>query len=132
MTIAAYKRTISATEAPRQIERRLLAQATADLERHQTSFDNAEDGSEKLSILTSGLRQAVWNNVLIWQALKSDLSQPNNAFPTELKASLISLAIWVERHSQGVMSGTKKVRPLIDINSSVFLGLGGKPMRSVE
>lgn len=132
MTIAAYKRTISGTEAPRQIERRLLAQATAKLERHQANFDNADDGSAKLAILTSGLRDAVWNNILIWQTLKSDLAQPNNAFPAELKASLISLAIWVERHSQGVLAGSKKVKPLIEINSSVFLGLGGKPMRAVE
>ncbi|MDX2482325.1 MAG: flagellar biosynthesis regulator FlaF, partial [Pseudodonghicola sp.] len=33
MGIAAYKRTISQTETPRQIERRVLSRATSELER---------------------------------------------------------------------------------------------------
>ncbi|MGD9863911.1 MAG: flagellar biosynthesis regulator FlaF, partial [Pseudodonghicola sp.] len=60
MSIAAYKRTITETESPRQIERRVLARVTADLERLGPDFDAAERGLDKLTALSNGLRDALW------------------------------------------------------------------------
>lgn len=126
MTIAAYKRTISETEAPRQIERRLLAQVTAELERAHMVFDALEDGAAKLEQLSSGLHDVLWRNQQIWQAFKMDLLDNNNGLNPELRAGILSLAIWVDRHTHSVMAGKAKIKPLIDINRSIFLGLGGK------
>ena len=39
MSIAAYKRTIRESESPRQIERRVFARVTSELEKHSQDFD---------------------------------------------------------------------------------------------
>jgi flagellar protein FlaF len=62
MSVAAYKRTISHTEAPRQIERRILAQVTSELEQQFAAFDQAEENLERLQILADGLRHVLWKN----------------------------------------------------------------------
>lgn len=132
MTIAAYKRTISETEAPRQIERRILAQVTAELEREYVKFDEAERRIDKLQLLADGLRHSLWKNEQIWMAFKADLVEEGNALDPQLKSSLLSLALWVERHTQSVMAGSLKIKPLIDVNRSVFQGLEGRAFQAVE
>lgn len=132
MSIAAYKRTISETESPRQIERRVLSQVTAELESYSQEYDQAEKPLEKLAILSSGLRDVLWRNERIWIALKNDLAEPRNTLPPELKASLISLALWVENHTRGVLSGSQKTRPLIEINKSIIRGLSGQTLTVLE
>ncbi len=126
MSVAAYKRTISHTEAPRQIERRLLAQVTSELEPQYRAFDEAEQRFDRLQLLADGLRHTLWKNQMIWMTFKMDLSSKDNKMTPDLRASLLSLAIWVDKHTQGVMAGGKTVRPLIDINRSIIDGLGGK------
>ncbi|SFE85250.1 flagellar protein FlaF [Sulfitobacter brevis] len=126
MSVAAYKRTISHTEAPRQIERRLLAQVTSELEQQYRAFDEAEQRFDRLQLLADGLRHTLWKNQMIWMTFKMDLSSKDNKMTPDLRASLLSLAIWVDKHTQGVMAGGKTVRPLIDINRSIIDGLGGK------
>ncbi|WP_372886861.1 flagellar biosynthesis regulator FlaF [Shimia sp.] len=132
MTIAAYKRTISETESPRQIERRILAQVTAELERDYLKFDQAESKIEKLELLADGLRHSLWKNQQVWMAFKADLAEQGNAFDPQLKAALLSLALWVERHTQHVMAGSLGIKPLIDINRSIFQGLEGRAFQTVE
>ncbi|PCH66413.1 MAG: flaF protein [Rhodobacteraceae bacterium] len=131
MSITAYKRTISDTEAPRQIERRVLVQATADLERY-LEFDETEERSDKLRILASGLRDAIWKNERIWLTFKHDLAGKENSLPPDLRANLISLAIWVEDHSEAVMKGAEQIGPLIGINRSIIRGLNGSTLREAE
>jgi len=132
MHIAAYKRTISETEAPRQIERRILAQVTADMERNYLAYDQEQEKSEKLRLLADGLRDTLWRNEQVWMAFRADLAEVGNELNPQLRAGLLSLALWVERHTQGVMSGNQKVKPLIDVNRSIFLGLGGNTNRMTE
>lgn len=126
MSVAAYKRTISHTEAPRQIERRILAQVTSELEQQFQAFDNTDDKLERLQILADGLRNSLWRNQKVWTAFKMDLAQSDNALSPDLRASLLSLAAWVDTHTTGVMSGARKVKPLIDINRSIIDGLSGR------
>ncbi|MBM1635013.1 flagellar biosynthesis regulator FlaF [Sulfitobacter mediterraneus] len=126
MSVAAYKRTISHTEAPRQIERRILAQVTSELEQQFDAFDNAERKIDRLQVLADGLRHSLWRNQQVWATFKMDLMEKENNLSPELRASLVSLAIWVEGHTQSVMAGGKNVKPLIDINRSIIDGLGGR------
>lgn len=125
MSIAAYKQNIRQVEAPRDIERRVLSRITSDIEIKKDEFDAAETRSVRLSVLANGLGYALAENQQFWMALKHDLADQNNQLPTELRASLISLALWVERQTNGVISGEAKVAPLVSINRSITDGLRG-------
>lgn len=124
MSISAYRRTMAQTESPRQIERRLLSEATNLLRTH-IAFDMLQDPESILSMLANGLRDAIWRNQQIWQALKVDLMSSENSLPPALRGSLISLALWVDRHSFAVLEGKQKIKPLIDVNLSIIRSLNG-------
>lgn len=130
MSVAAYKRTISHTEAPRQIERRILARVTSELEEQFQTFDTSESRLERLQLLADGLRHTLWMNQEIWMAFKMDLVESENGLTPDLRASLLSLAAWVEKHTQSVLSGGKNIKPLIDINRSIIDGLNGRSFQA--
>ena len=125
MSVSAYKSVIRENEAPRQIERRVFAKITAELERYAEEFDYSETYLERLEILAQGLRQALQENLKLWSALKFDLSNPNNALPPPLRASLVSIAIWVERQTGEVSGGETGALDLVDVNRSILEGLSG-------
>ena len=124
MSISAYRKTIATTESPRQIERRLLSEATSKLLEH-IEYDTLTDGESKLRVQANGLQEALSENLRLWQALMFDLMEGENGLPPQLRASLISLALWVQRQTSGVLAGKQKIGPLIDVNRSVARGLGG-------
>ncbi|RVV96869.1 flaF protein [Mesobaculum littorinae] len=126
MSIAAYKRTMRDTETPRQIERRLMSQVTGKLDRFAAEFDAAESGVQKLQILSSGLRDALHENVALWSALKYDLMTGGNSLPENLRSSLVSVAMWIERQTSSVVGGASGVAALVAVNRSIVDGLSGQ------
>lgn len=126
MSIAAYKTTIRESESPRQIERRLLIRVTALLDQHAQGYDSASAGFERVSLLTPELRGALSDNLAIWSALKSDLATPGNALPADLRAMLISLALWVDRQTNSVIGGAGGIGSLVEINRNIISGLSGQ------
>ena len=48
-----------------------------------------------------------------------------NLLPLPLRATLVSLAEFVRKHSLAVLGGRASVAPLIDINTSIMKGLRG-------
>jgi flagellar protein FlaF len=46
--------------------------------------------------------------------------------PTDLRAKLVSISIWVERHTASVLTGKDDVQELIDVNQMVIAGLSGQ------
>jgi flagellar protein FlaF len=102
------------------------------MESKYLAFDQAETPGEKLALLADGLRDTLWYNERIWMTMRNDLVESANGLSPDLKAGLISLAIWVENHTQGVMKGEKTVKPLLDINRSIIRGLEGNPMHVME
>ncbi len=126
MGLAAYKRTIRESETPRQIERRILSRVTHDLAEKGRGFDATEDKGERMSILSTGLRDAIYENQRFWSALRYDLSEPGNTMPDALKASLISIALWVDRHSTALMAGEGRLAGLVEINGNIAAGLAGQ------
>ena len=129
MSIAAYKSTIRQSESPRQIERRILSRLTGALEAH-VAYDTAVT-FERVQILSNGLRAALSENQTFWNELKYDLAQPENALSPELRAGLLSIALWVDRQTGAVMGGQPGVRALADINRSIITGLSApKPAQS--
>lgn len=126
MSLAAYKKTIRESETPRQIERRILSRVTHDLAEQGKGFDSSETSAERLAILSGGLRDTLYENQRFWAALRYDLAEPGNAMPDTMKASLISLALWVDRQTSALMSGEGTLGGLIEINANIAAGLAGQ------
>jgi len=125
MSVSAYKSVIRENEAPRQIERRVFAKITSELEKHAEDFDYSDTYLERLEILSSGFRAALLDNLKLWSALKFDLASANNALPPALRASLMSIAIWVERQTSEITGGETGALDLVDVNRSILDGLAG-------
>jgi flagellar protein FlaF len=51
------------------------------------------------------------------------LARPQNQLPDPLKAQIISVAIWVERHSKLAEQGEASAEALIQVNESIMKGL---------
>ncbi len=126
MSLAAYKKTIRESDTPRQIERRILSRVTHDLAEKGKDFDASESPADRLAILAGGLRDSLYENQRFWAALRHDLAEPENAMPPALKASLISLALWVDRETSGLMAGKGTVAGLVVINTNIVAGLAGQ------
>lgn len=126
MSIKAYTRTLRNTEEPRDIERRLLARATAGLHPHQEAFD-AAGRVERAALLTEELRAALWENQRVWMALRTDLALPANGLAPDLRAGLLSLSIWVSNHTQSVLGGRGTLAPLVEVNRNIIAGLSAAP-----
>ncbi|MGA0614742.1 flagellar biosynthesis regulator FlaF [Paracoccus sp. KR1-242] len=69
---------------------------------------------------------AVSRNNELWTLLATDLADPANGIEDQVKAGLISLAIFSLRHGQSVLSGKATTDALIDINLAVMKGLRGE------
>ena len=63
-----------------------------------------------------------WNRRL-WMTLQLDLANDTNRLPEALRAQLISVAIWVDRHTSLVLRGDGEVEPLISVNRTIMEGL---------
>jgi flagellar protein FlaF len=111
--INAYKETKEEIVAPRDMERRIFERVT-----NQLRLADQEESRTEL------FHRAVLENRRLWAALASDVSDPSNQMPNELKAGLLSLAIWVERESPSIHSGEAAISGLIEVNQALIAGLG--------
>nr|WP_325250208.1 flagellar biosynthesis regulator FlaF [Amylibacter sp.] len=126
MSLSAYKQTLKATEPPRSMERRILNQLNARLGEYQAAYDATPEGGARLGILAGGLREALHDNVSLWMEFKTDLSNPGNTLPPEMRANLLSLAIYVERQTGLVLKGQGTVKALMDVNAPIIVALQGQ------
>ena len=65
-----------------------------------------------------------WNRRL-WSALATDCADPGNSMPAPARAQIISLSIWVAKHTSAVMRKEEEIQDLIDINRLIMQGLSG-------
>jgi flagellar protein FlaF len=63
-----------------------------------------------------------WNRRM-WSVFGTACSDPTNALPEQLRASIISLSIWVSKHTSQVIRRTEEIEPLIEINRMIMQGL---------
>lgn len=115
MSLQAYKTAATRTENPRETEYRLFGQVTRAL-MHASTVDVA-DVATRIDALD-------WNRRL-WSALATDCANPDNAMDKSLRAQIISISLFVSRHSSSVMRGDDDFDALIDINKMVMQGLAG-------
>jgi len=117
MSLQAYQSAAQRVENPREAEYRLFGQVTrALMEAAQT---DPSDFKSRIDALD-------WNRRL-WSALATDCSDPSNVMPMAARAQIISLSIWVARHTSLVMRKQEEIQDLIDINRLIMQGLSGAP-----
>ena len=67
----------------------------------------------------------------VWDAADRATAQglkdrhPANQLPIPLRAQIISLSLWVSRHTSSVIRREEEIEPLIDINRIMMNGLSG-------
>ena len=115
--LQAYKQATTRTESPREMEYRLFGQVTRAL-MHASTVD-ASDIATRIDALD-------WNRRL-WSTLATDCSDPGNAMPMALRAQIISLSLFVGKHSSAIMRGSESFDVLIDLNRSIMQGLNSGP-----
>lgn len=113
MSLQAYKAAATRTESPREMEYRLFGQVTRAL------MNASEAPSTDIKTRIEALD---WNRRL-WTTLATDCSDPDNALAKPMRAQIISISLFVSRHSSAVMRGEEDFSPLIDINRSIMQGL---------
>ena len=112
---AAYAKVQPTKEGYRDLEYKVLGTVTGALIK----------ASEPETELSDKFNAVLWNEK-VWHAFRCDLSSPDNKLPDELKASLISLAIWVSKETNRVMDHLADLDGLISINRQVMAGLAPK------
>lgn len=113
MSIQAYQNAAKKTEGPRQTEYRAFAVATRGLI-DAAGLPETEVGRRA---------EALAANRRLWSLLASDCAADGNALPQGLRAQIISLSIFVDRHSSAVMRNGATLDVLIDINRTIMQGL---------
>jgi flagellar biosynthesis activator protein FlaF len=116
MSLSAYQQAATRSENPRDMEYRLFVQVTRAL------MDAAKCDPDDLKGRVDALD---WNRRM-WAVLGSDCQSPDNQLPPALRASIISLSIWVSKHTSLVIRKQEEIEPLIEINRMIMQGLAGQ------
>ena len=117
MSLQAYHQAATRAESPRQTEYRLFAQVTLAL--MEAAKADPGDVAARVDALD-------WNR-RVWTVLGDDCANPANGLPAPLRASIISLAIWVGRHTSAVIRRREDIEPLIEVNRLIMQGLASAP-----
>lgn len=115
MSLQAYTAATARAESPRDLEYRLFGQVTRALV-HASTVDPSD--------LATRIDALDWNRRL-WSTLAGDCSDSANALGAPMRAQIISLSLFINRHSSAVMRGEETFQDLIDINRMIMQGLSG-------
>lgn len=115
MSLRAYQSAAQRAENPREAEYRLFGQVTRAL---------MEAAKADPSDLKTRIDALDWNRRL-WSALATDCADPSNAMPDAARAQIISLSIWVAKHTSAVMRREEEIDDLVEVNRIIMQGLGG-------
>ncbi|WP_300033216.1 flagellar biosynthesis regulator FlaF [uncultured Roseobacter sp.] len=69
------------------------------------------------------LAEALYENNKLWTALAVDCADDRNTLPDDLRASIISLSIFVQKHMHKVLMKEESAVPLLEINAMILRGL---------
>ncbi len=111
----AYGQVQQRTGSDKGIEHALFVQITEALE----AVANSESPE------ASAKADAIYRNQQLWTLLATDLMNPANALPDELKANLLQLSKFVQKSSMQILSGDGEIADLIEINKPIIAGLAG-------
>lgn len=117
MSFQAYQKASTRVEDPRSTEYRLFAQVTRALIK-ASEMDRVE--------ISSRIDALDWNRRL-WSNLGVDCASVENKLPDQLRASIISLSLFVSKYTSEVMRGRGEFEVLIDLNRTIMQGLAPQP-----
>ena len=72
----------------------------------------------------NALAQAVLENRRLWTILASDVADPGNSLPEDLRARILYLAEFTNLHSSKVLNKTVSAQVLVELNTAMMRGLG--------
>ncbi len=115
----AYSRVHKIGGNPRATEARAFMEAARRLSEAQKIVDDEPDA----------YRAALRLNWRLWTIIQSDVSGPDNPLPADLKANVISLSIFVDKHTLNALAepAARKLEVLININRNLAAGLMTNP-----
>jgi flagellar protein FlaF len=113
MSFQAYQAAANRSEDPRSTEYRLFAHVTRAL------MSSKDLPSHDLSGRVDALD---WNRRM-WSNFATDCASEDNKLPSSLRASIISLSIFVSKHSSIAMRNPEAIDDLVDINRTIMQGL---------
>ena len=116
MSLQAYQQAAKRAEQPRDSEYRLFGEVTRAL--MAVAEAPREDFRTRIDVLD-------WNR-RVWMTLAADCALPRNPLDPGLRAQIISLSLWVGRHSSAVMRGDETFDALIEVNRIMMQGLGAR------
>lgn len=113
---SAYARPEAPHRTPRSLEYDLLARATKRL----------SAAASKRKECYSDLIVALDENQRLWSTLATDVADPGNSLPANLRAQLFYLYEFTADHSRKIRENNGSVEVLVDINTAVMRGLRGE------
>ncbi|QHQ36441.1 flagellar biosynthesis regulator FlaF [Algicella marina] len=111
---SAYSKANSIAPSDRNAEYNAFARVTASLATQSNSDDPAA---------FARLSEAVFLNRRLWSILAADAAGDGNRLPDDIRASILSLANFIWKHSQKVLRKEASVEDLIEINTAIMRGL---------
>ena len=121
MSHRAYQQVAQRAESPRQTEYRLFGEVTRAL--MEAADIEATEVATRMTALD-------WNRRL-WATLANDCAQSDNALPEVVRAQIISLSLFVNRHTSAVVRREAPIDLLIEVNRSIMQGLAPEPSSAV-
>jgi flagellar protein FlaF len=112
MSLRAYQQAAARSESPRETEYRIFGQVTRAL---MDAAKEPSDAAKRIDALD-------WNRRL-WSTLAADCAQPTNELPQQVRAQIISLSMWVGRHTTAIVRREEDFEPLIDLNRTMMQAL---------
>ena len=111
----AYQTSQKLGSAPRQTEARALLEAARMMDAAVESDD------------ADAYRAALRLNWRLWTIIQADVTAPECELPTEIRENIISLSVFIDKHTVGALAERSgdKLRVLIDINRNIASGLMG-------
>ena len=107
----AYAPAASPTRTARSAEYEVIARVSHRLRKAILADDYKE------------LAAALYENNRLWIALAVDCLDDNNLLPEDLRATIVSLSIFTQKHTQRVLAKEENAVPLLEINSAILKGL---------
>ena len=119
MSLDAYRRVRAIAETPRALEYRLMSQITGEM-------IHARDAGLK----GAALMPALHRNREVWSTFSAMCAASGNKLPPDLRAGIISIAIWVERFTSEVVTGRDSIEELITVNRAIIDGLANENLQA--
>ena len=110
-----YKNVAMQSSNPRELEATLLLQAAAKLQSVQDGWEHNK----------AQLADALLNNRNLWSIFLTEMTDPNNPMPKDVRQNVANIGVFVMNHTLKVMSDPQPdhLKSLISINCEIAAGL---------